>query len=68
MKRKTKRKLKNAFLRTATVVAGTVWVLAILGADSNPAWAVTAVYITTAWLTYFGWCNGWFGGGEDENR
>lgn len=68
MKRRTKRKVKNAVLRAVTVWAGTTWVLAVLGADSAPEWAMVALWLSTAWLTYFGWCNGWFGGADDADR
>ena len=70
MKRKMK-KLKNMFLKGVTIYAGAMWVLSIFGADSNPKAALIILYITTAWLAYFGWCNGWFdfkpeGASEDD--
>ena len=61
-----RRKLKNAFLKGFTACMGIIWALSILGADSNPELAIILVYISTAWLTYFGWCNGWFVEGEAE--
>lgn len=60
MKRKTRKKLKNAFLKGFTACAAVMWILAILCADSNPTAAMIILYITTAWLCWFGYCNGWF--------
>jgi hypothetical protein len=54
------KKVKNAILKGFTAIAATVWVLAILCADSNPPAALAILYASTAWLAYFGWCNGWF--------
>ena len=54
-----KRKIKNTFLKGFTVLMGVMWWLAVLGADSNPVLAVKMLLGATAWLTYFGWCNGW---------
>lgn len=54
------KKIKNLFLKGVTIYAGAMWILAILGADSNPTAALIILYITTAWLCWFGWCNGWF--------
>lgn len=61
MKRKT-RKIKNAFLKALTAFAWVMLVLAILGADSNPTAAGIIICVSSAWVSYFGWCNGWFGG------
>ena len=58
--------MKNAFLKGFTAVMGVIWALSILGADSNPELAIVTLLISTAWLTYFGWCNGWFEEGEAE--
>lgn len=60
------RKIKNRFLKGFTALMGIIWALSILGADSNPTLAIIMVYISTAWLAYFGWCNGWFEEGEAE--
>ena len=63
------KQLKNMFLKGLTGLAWVMWCVAILGADSNPKAAMTILIASTAWLTYFGWCNGWFGGGNDaKNR
>lgn len=61
MKRKMK-KIKNLFLKGVTICAGAMWVLAVLGADSNPDAALIILCASSAWLGYYGWCNGWFGG------
>lgn len=68
MKRKTKRKLKNAFLKGFTGCMAVIWGLSILCADIAPlAVTLTALYGSTAWLVYFFWCNRWFGGATDDD-
>ena len=54
-----KRKIKNTFLKGFTAVMGVIWWLAVLSADSAPFLAVKMLFVSTAWLVYFGWCNGW---------
>ena len=68
MKRKTRKKIKNTFLISFTALAGLVWALSILCADSSPTVAIVMLYVSTIWLVYFGWCNGWFhfGGADDD--
>lgn len=61
-----RRKFKNAFLKGFTAVMGIIWALSILGADSNPELAIVTLLISTAWLAWFGYCNGWFVGGESK--
>ena len=56
------KKVKNAFLKAVTACAWVMLVLSILGADSNPTTAVITLFASSAWISYFGWCNGWFGG------
>ena len=56
------KKVKNAFLKAVTAFAWVMWTLAVLGADSNPTTAVIILFASSAWICYFGWCNGWFGG------
>lgn len=64
-----RKKIKNTFLKGFTAVMCIIWALSILGADSNPDLAIVTLTISTAWLTYFGWCNGWvnFGGVKDAD-
>jgi hypothetical protein len=66
MKRKTRRKIKNVFLKSFTLLAGVAWALSILCADGSPTVAIVTLFVSTIWLVWFGYCNGWFGGADDD--
>lgn len=52
--------MKNTILKSITAVMSTIWVLSILLIDSVSNVPLVMFWLSTAWLAYFGWCNGWF--------
>ena len=52
--------MKNEILKAVTIVAAIVWLVSLTMLDA-PSLKPFAIFMTaTAWLAYFGWCNGWF--------
>lgn len=54
--------MKNIILKSITAVMAAIWILSILLIDSVSNVPLVLFGLSTAWLAYFGWCNGWFDG------
>lgn len=54
--------MKNIILKSITAVMAAIWILSILLIDSVSNVPFMLFGLSTAWLAYFGWCNGWFDG------
>lgn len=52
--------MKNKIIKTITAIAGAVWFLSLLTVDCVSLVPFAVFMLSTAWLAYVGWCNGWF--------
>lgn len=57
--------MKNKVIKTITAVMAVVWLVSVSMADSASYKPMITLAISTAWLVYFFWCNGWFVGVND---